>query len=57
MLSVFHAGFAGGLCTPGLYVSSPGPDLASVEQTFNARQVRMLIGGLGTLVNLLLGAI
>ena len=54
MLSVAYAGFAGGLYAG--FVRFLGPDLASVEQTFNMT-VYMLIGGLGTLVGPLLGAI
>ena len=54
MLSVAYAGFAGGLYAG--FVRFLGPDLASVEQTFNMT-VYMLIGGLGTLLGPLLGAI
>ena len=54
MLSVAYAGFAGGLYAG--FVRFLGPDLASVEQTFNMT-VYMLIGGLGTLAGPLLGAI
>ena len=54
MLSVAYAGFSGGLYAG--FVRFLGPDLASVEQTFNMT-VYMLIGGLGTLVGPLLGAI
>ena len=54
MLSVAYAGFAGGLYAG--FVRFLGPDLAAVEQTFNMT-VYMLIGGLGTLLGPLLGAI
>jgi branched-chain amino acid transport system permease protein len=54
MLSVAYAGFAGGLYAG--FVRFLGPDLASVEHTFNMTMY-MLIGGLGTLLGPLLGAI
>lgn len=54
MLSVFYAGMAGGLYAG--FVRFLGPDLASVEHTFNMTMY-MLVGGLGTLLGPLLGAL
>lgn len=54
MLSVFFAGLAGGLYAG--YVRFLGPDLARVEQTFDMTMY-MLVGGIGTLLGPLLGAI
>jgi branched-chain amino acid transport system permease protein len=54
MLSVFYAGLAGGLYAG--FVRFLGPGLASVEHTFDMTMY-MLIGGIGTLLGPLLGAI
>ena len=54
MLSVFYAGLAGGLYAG--FVRFLGPDLASVEHTFNMTMY-MLVGGIGTLLGPLLGAL
>jgi branched-chain amino acid transport system permease protein len=54
MLSVFYAGMAGGLYAG--FVRFLGPDLASVERTFDMTMY-MLVGGLGTLLGPLLGAL
>lgn len=54
MLSVFFAGLAGGLYAG--YVRFLGPDLARIEQTFDMTMY-MLVGGIGTLLGPLLGAI
>ena len=54
MLSVFYAGMAGGLYAG--FVRFLGPGIASVESTFDMT-VYMLVGGLGTLVGPLLGAL
>jgi branched-chain amino acid transport system permease protein len=54
MLSVFYAGMAGGLYAG--FVRFLGPGIASVEHTFDMTMY-MLIGGLGTLLGPLLGAI
>jgi branched-chain amino acid transport system permease protein len=54
MLSVAYAGFAGGLYSG--FVRFLGPDLAVIENTFSMTMY-MLVGGLGTLVGPLLGAI
>lgn len=54
MLSVFYAGMAGGLYAG--FVRFLGPGLASVENTFDMT-VNMLVGGLGTLLGPLLGAL
>jgi branched-chain amino acid transport system permease protein len=54
MLSVFFAGLAGGLYAG--YVRFLGPDLGRVEHTFDITMY-MLVGGIGTLVGPLLGAI
>ena len=54
MLSVAYAGFAGGLYAG--FVRFLGPDLAAIENTFNMTMY-MLVGGLGTLVGPLLGAV
>ena len=54
MLSVFYAGTAGGLYAG--FVRFIGPGVAGVEHTFDMTMY-MLIGGLGTLLGPLLGAI
>ena len=54
MLSVFYAGMSGGLYAG--YVRFIGPGVAGVEHTFDMTMY-MLIGGLGTLLGPLLGAI
>ncbi len=54
MLSVFYAGLAGGLYAG--YVRFIGPGVAAVENTFDMTMY-MLIGGLGTLLGPLLGAL
>ncbi len=54
MLSVFYAGLAGGLYAS--FVRFLGPGLASVEHTFDMTMY-MLVGGLGTLLGPLLGAL
>jgi branched-chain amino acid transport system permease protein len=54
MLSVFYAGMAGGLYAG--FVRFLGPGLAGVEHTFDMTMY-MLVGGLGTLLGPLLGAI
>ena len=54
MLSVFYAGLAGGLYAG--FVRFLGPGLASVEHSFDMTMY-MLVGGLGTLLGPLLGAI
>jgi branched-chain amino acid transport system permease protein len=54
MLSVFYAGMAGGLYAG--FVRFLGPGLASVEHTFEMTTY-MLVGGLGTLLGPLLGAL
>ncbi len=54
MLSVFYAGMAGGLYAG--FVRFLGPGIASVESTFDMTMF-MIVGGLGTLVGPLLGAI
>ena len=54
MLSVFYAGMAGGLYAG--FVRFLGPGLAGVETTFDMT-VSMLVGGLGTLLGPLVGAI
>ena len=54
MLSVFYAGLAGGLYAG--FVRFLGPGIASVEHTFDMTMY-MLIGGIGTLLGPLLGAI
>jgi len=54
MLSVFFAGLAGGLYAG--YVRFLGPGIASVEHTFDMTMY-MLVGGIGTLLGPLLGAI
>lgn len=54
MLSVFYAGLAGGLYAG--YVRFIGPGVAGVEHTFDMTMY-MLIGGLGTLLGPLLGAL
>ena len=54
MLSVFYAGLAGGLYAG--FVRFIGPGVAGVEHTFDMTMY-MLIGGLGTLLGPLLGAI
>jgi branched-chain amino acid transport system permease protein len=54
MLSVFYAGVAGGLYAG--FVRFLGPGIAGVEHTFDMTMY-MLIGGLGTLLGPLLGAI
>jgi len=54
MLSVFFSGLAGGLYAG--YVRFLGPAVASVEHTFDMTMY-MLIGGIGTLLGPLLGAI
>ena len=54
MLSVFYAGLAGGLYAG--FVRFLGPGLASVDHSFDMTMY-MLVGGLGTLLGPLLGAI
>lgn len=54
VLSVVYAGLAGGLYAG--YVRFIGPGVASVEHTFDMTMY-MLIGGMGTLVGPLLGAL
>ena len=54
VLSVFYAGIAGGLYAG--FVRFLGPGLAAAENTFDLTMY-MLIGGLGTLLGPLLGAI
>jgi len=54
MLSVFFSGLAGGLYAG--YVRFLGPGVASVEHTFDMTMY-MLVGGIGTLLGPLLGAI
>jgi branched-chain amino acid transport system permease protein len=54
MLSVFFAGLAGGLYAG--FVRFIGPGVASVEHTFDMTMY-MLVGGIGTLLGPLLGAI
>lgn len=54
MLSVFYAGMAGGLYAG--YVRFLGPGIAGVEHTFDMTMY-MLIGGIGTMLGPLLGAI
>jgi branched-chain amino acid transport system permease protein len=54
MLSVFYAGVAGGLYAG--FVRFLGPGLAGVEHTFDMTMY-MLVGGLGTLLGPLLGAL
>lgn len=54
MLSVFYAGLAGGLYAG--FVRFLGPGLAGVEHTFDMTMY-MLVGGLGTLLGPLLGAL
>ncbi len=54
MLSVFYAGTAGGLYAG--YVRFIGPGVAGVEHTFDMTMY-MIIGGLGTLLGPLLGAL
>lgn len=54
MLSVFYAGLAGGLYAG--FVRFLGPGLAGVEHSFDMTMY-MLVGGLGTLLGPLLGAI
>jgi branched-chain amino acid transport system permease protein len=54
MLSVFYAGMAGGLYAG--FVRFIGPSIAGVEHTFDMTMY-MLVGGLGTLVGPLLGAL
>jgi branched-chain amino acid transport system permease protein len=54
MLSVFYAGMAGGLYAG--FVRFLGPGIAAVENTFDMT-VYMLVGGIGTLLGPLLGAI
>ncbi|AKJ30298.1 branched-chain amino acid ABC transporter permease [Caldimonas brevitalea] len=54
MLSVFYAGMAGGLYAG--YVRFLGPGMAAVEHTFDMTMF-MLIGGIGTLLGPLLGAL
>jgi branched-chain amino acid transport system permease protein len=54
MLSVFYAGMAGGLYAG--FVRFLGPGLAGVETTFDMT-VSMIVGGLGTLLGPLVGAI
>ncbi len=53
-LSVFYAGIAGGLYAG--FVRFLGPDLAGVQHTFDFTMY-MLVGGLGTLLGPLLGAL
>lgn len=54
MLSVFYAGMAGALYAG--FVRFIGPDIASAEHTFDM-MIFMLVGGLGTVLGPLLGAI
>ena len=54
MLSVFYAGVAGGLYAG--FVRFLGPGIAGVEHTFDMTMY-MLVGGLGTLLGPLLGAL
>ena len=54
MLSVFFSGLAGGLYAGAVRVLGPG--VASVEHTFDMTMY-MLVGGIGTLLGPLLGAI
>jgi branched-chain amino acid transport system permease protein len=54
MLSVFYAGMAGGLYAG--FVRFLGPGVAAVENTFDMTMY-MLIGGAGTLLGPLLGAL
>jgi branched-chain amino acid transport system permease protein len=54
ILSTFYAGVAGGLYAG--FVRFLGPGLASIEQTFDMTMY-MLVGGLGTLLGPLLGAL
>jgi branched-chain amino acid transport system permease protein len=54
MLSVFYAGLAGGLYAG--FVRFLGPGIASVEHSFDMTMY-MLVGGLGTLLGPLLGAL
>lgn len=54
VLSVFYAGMAGGLYAG--FVRFLGPGLASVEHTFDMTMY-MIVGGLGTLLGPLLGAL
>lgn len=54
MLSVFYAGMAGGLYAG--FVRFLGPGIASVESTFDMTMY-MLVGGIGTLLGPLLGAL
>lgn len=54
MLSVFYAGMAGGLYAG--YVRFIGPGVAGVEHTFDMTMY-MLVGGIGTLLGPLLGAL
>lgn len=54
MLSVFYAGIAGGLYAG--FVRFIGPDVAGVHHTFDM-MIFMLVGGLGTVLGPLLGAI
>lgn len=54
MLSVFYAGLAGGLYAG--FVRFLGPGIAGVEHTFDMTMY-MLVGGLGTLLGPLLGAL
>jgi len=54
LLSVFYAGIAGGLYAG--FVRFLGPDLAGVQHTFDMTMY-MLVGGLGTLLGPLLGAL
>ena len=54
MLSVFYAGMAGGLYAG--FVRFIGPSIAGVEHTFDMTMY-MLVGGLGTLIGPLLGAL
>jgi branched-chain amino acid transport system permease protein len=54
ILSTFYAGMAGGLYAG--FVRFLGPGLAGIEQTFDMTMY-MLVGGLGTLLGPLLGAL
>lgn len=54
LLSVFYAGLAGGLYSG--FVRFLGPGIAGVEHTFDMTMY-MLVGGLGTLLGPLLGAL
>ena len=54
MLSVFYAGMAGGLYAG--FVRFLGPGVAAVEHTFDMTMY-MLVGGIGTLLGPLLGAL